>query len=175
MPADSGLVHIPVIIKNTDTALAFKSVVLVVRVSGGADFGSSLPEDLRSKKIYFSNRLEQPDWWKFWLGQYSRVKHQLFLISSGATDLIDPTKPDAYLQIPRTLFYVDNMRVFLNYPFDWVQQNPAKGYVLTPRNDGTGDYDFYNVNTPTKKFYLKYFKAANKYVFIDENGNQINV
>lgn len=177
MPADSGVVHVPVIIKNTDTALVNKSVILTVRVSGGSDFGSLLDESIRTKKILFSNRLEQPDWWIYWqgeLGNYSRTKHQLFLISSGTVDLVNfATVPDFYLQIPRDLFYISNFDAFLNDPFGWVAANPAKGYVLTARNDGSGDYDFYNVNAPTKKFHLQYFPQANKYVFIDENGQQV--
>ena len=175
MPADSGTTHVPVIIKNIDTALNNKSVVLTVRVSGGTDFGSSLPIGVRTKKIFFSNRLEQPAWWQYWgqLGPYSRVKHQLFLISSGTTDLVEFTVPDFYLQIPRDLYYISNTHEFLIHPFDWVQQHPEKGYVLTQRTDGTGDYDFYNINAPAKKFYLKYFSQAGVYVFIDENGNQV--
>lgn len=177
MPADSGQVHIPVIIKNIDTVLNSKSVVLTIKVSGGKDFGSNFYEAMRTKVILFSNRLEEPAWWPIWtgeLGTYSRIKHQLFLISSGTTDLVDlRTDPNGYLQIPRALFYISNFKAFLADPFGWVKQNPAKGYVLTPRNDGTGDYDFYNVNTPAKKTHLKYFAQANTYVFIDENGQQV--
>lgn len=177
MPADSGLVHVPVIIKNIDTALNSKSVVLTIRVSGGKDFGNSLGESIRTKEILFSNRLEQPVWWSDWAGQlgtYSRTKHQLFLISSGTTDLVVVSgNPNAYLDIPRCLFYISNFDAFLADPFNWVNQNPQKGYVLTPRNDGTGDYDFYNTNSPTHKFHLQYFPAVDKYVFIDENGKQV--
>ncbi|SDD69835.1 protein of unknown function [Mucilaginibacter pineti] len=175
MPADSGTTHVPVIIKNIDTGLTSKSVTLSVRVSGGEDFGSSLPGGIRSKTITFSNRLEEPEWWKYWgdLGAYSRTKHQLFLISSGTIDLVIPgSSPDWYMEIPRTLYYIQNFRVFLTYPFDWVKENPDKGYVLTKRANGV-DYDFYNINAPTKKYLLQYFKAADKYVFIDESGNQI--
>ncbi|WP_158800069.1 DUF4843 domain-containing protein [Pedobacter sp. L105] len=177
LPKDSGTVRVPLILKNTDAALMNKSVSLTVRVSGGEDFKTNLPVSVRTKEIIFSNRLEEPIWWKFWaqLGTYSRVKHQLFLISSGTTDLIDPSQPDAYLQIPRVLYYLENTRVFLTYPFDWVKENPQKGYVLTQRNDGTGDYDFYNTSTPTVKFYLKFFSQAGVYVFIDENGNQVTM
>jgi len=178
MPADSGQVHIPVIIKNIDTALNSRSVVLTIRVSGGKDFGSNFYEAMRTKEIVFSNRLEEPAWWPIWageLGAYSRTKHQLFLISSGTTDLVNlRTDPNGYLQIPRALFYISNFKAFLADPFGWVQQNPAKGYVLTARNNGTGDYDFYNVNTPTKKIHLQYFAQANTYVFIDENGQQVS-
>ena len=177
MPADSGVVHVPVIIKSTDTALVSKSVILTVRVSGGTDFGSLLDESMRTKKIQFSNRLEEPAWWPDWsglLGNYSRTKHQLFLITSGTTDLVVVSgNPNAYLDIPRALYFISNFQAFLTDPFGWVAQNPAKGYVLTARNDGTGDYDVYNAAAPTKKFHLQDFRQANKYLFIDENGQQV--
>jgi hypothetical protein len=178
MPADSGTTKVPVIIKNIDTGLTSKSVVLTVRISGGTDFGSSLPEGIRTKSIIYSNRLEEPDWWKYWgqLGPYNRTKHQLFLISSGSTSLVIPnSSPDWYTEIPRTLYYISNVHEFVTYPFDWVKSHPEKGYVLVKRTDNSGDYDFYNVNAPSKKFLLKYFPAADKYVFIDENKNQINI
>jgi hypothetical protein len=176
LPADSGTISIPLILLNTDTELVDKSVALTVVVVGGDDFATLLPESIRSKSIQFSNRLEQPAWWQYWgqLGRYSRVKHQLFLISSGTTDLVIPgSYPDSYMETPRTLYYIANASYFLNYPFNWVEENPESGYVLEQRKDGTGDYDFFNLASPNKKFYLKYFPSANKYVFIDENGDQI--
>ncbi|MGO4288763.1 DUF4843 domain-containing protein [Chitinophaga sp. RAB17] len=176
MPADSGTVHIPVIILNTDTALVNKSVYVTFRISGGTDFATQLPEGIRTKRIYFSNRLEIPAWWNFWgqLGSYSRTKHRLFLLSSGTKDLVIPNSyPDWYMEIPRALYYIANTSYFLHHPFDWVAQNPESGYVLKKRNDATGDYDFYNTGTPDIRFYLKYFKSADKYIFIDENNQQI--
>ncbi|RAJ11105.1 uncharacterized protein DUF4843 [Chitinophaga skermanii] len=176
MPADSGTTMVPIILLNIDTALANKSVDLTVRVYGGKDFDSELPDDIRSKRIFFSNRLEQPLWWPAWpqLGRYSRTKHQLFLISSGTRDLVIPgSYPDAYMEIPRALYYIANVSYFLNYPFEWVAENTKTGYMLEKRNDNTGDYDFYNIASPTKRFHLKYFQSANKYVFMDEYGQQI--
>ncbi|WP_214071806.1 DUF4843 domain-containing protein [Mucilaginibacter sp. dw_454] len=178
MPADSGVIHIPIILLNTDTALQNKSVSLSLVVSGGSDFSTNLPLAIRSEKINFSNRLEEPVWWHYWgqLGAYSRVKHQLFLISSGTRDLVIPdgsVDPNYYLQIPRTLYYIENVHEFLQDPFTWITQNPDKGYVLTKRSDSTGDYDFYNSSAPDKKFWLKYFPSVNKLIFIDEYGNQI--
>lgn len=178
MPADSGTIKVPVIIENTDPALANSSVNLALRVSGGTDFGSLLPVELRSKSIYYSARLEKPSWWIYWqgqLGDYSRVKHQLFLISSGTIDLVDLSQPNAYLQIPRTLYYIDNTRTFINDPFTWVSRHPEKGYVLTKRTDGTMDYDFYSSASPDKKFYLKYYAQVSGYFFVDENGKQITI
>lgn len=178
MPADSGVVHVPVIIKNIDKDLESKSVTLTLRVSGGQDFGTNLPDTIRKKTIMFSNRLERPQWWGFWEGElksYSRTKHQLFLISSGTRDLVDFSTPDYYLYIPRCLYYIENTRTFLKYPFDWVRQHPATGYVLTKRTDNSGDYDFYNVNAPDKKFLLKYFSSVDQYKFIDEYNKEITM
>lgn len=176
MPADSGTVRIPVIIKNTDTGLVSHSVALSFEVSGGEDFSSNLPLDIRSKTLFFSNRLERPLWWNDWqssLGTYSRVKHQLFLITSGTVDLVLFSKPNFYLEIPRTLFYIDNTRAFLKDPFTWVARHPEKGFVLTKRTDNSNNYDFYNTASPEKKFYLKYFEQVDSYFFLDENGMQV--
>jgi len=178
MPADSGLIHIPLVLLNTDTNLVNNSVRLTLVVSGGTDFTSNLPLYLRSIHVDFSNRLEQPAWWPYWgqLGSYSRVKHQLFLISSGTRDLVElnpRVDPNFYYYIPRCLYYINNVHEFLIDPFNWITQNPNAGYVLTKRTDNTGDYDFYNVSSPQKKFWLKYFPTVNKLIFIDEYGNQI--
>lgn len=175
MPADSGVVHVPLIIFNAE-GLTGESVFLSFQVSGGEDFKTALPEKLRTRTITFSNRLEQPVWWVYWLGElgmYSRTKHQLFLISSGTINLSNPATE--FMDTPRSLYYISNARNFLRYPFEWVEQNPDKGYVLTKRTDDTNDYDFYNVNNPAVKFHLKYFQSAGTYVFMDENGLQISM
>lgn len=176
LPADSGTFKIPVILKNTDEALAIKSVTLGLRTVAGGDFAANLPLPLRTKKIIFSSRLERPDWWGYWesqLGDYGRIKHQLFLIASGTVDLVDMSKPDSYLQIPRTLYYIDNFRNFLKDPATWIARNPDKGYVLAKKTDGSNVYEFYAEAAPTKRFTLSYFAQVNGYFFIDESGKQI--
>jgi len=96
------------------------------------------------------------------------------LISSGTVDLGMVTgNPTAYEVIPAALFFISNFDAFLADPFTWVAQNPAKGYVLTARTDGSGDYDFYSSADPNKKFHLEFFKQSGKYLFIDEYGNQV--
>ncbi|TCC87267.1 DUF4843 domain-containing protein [Pedobacter frigiditerrae] len=178
IPKDSGVVKVPVIVKNIDTGLVSNSVSLTLRVEGGQDFKGELPAAKRTKTLTFSNRLEEPYWWKYW-GQfrgYGRVKHEFFLIVNGNVNLADMSKPStAFYDIPRTLYYIENVRLFVTYPFDWVKQNPTRGYELKLRTDNSGDYDFYNVNAPSKKFHLKYFKQADEYVFLDEKGNQIKM
>jgi len=176
LPADSGTLKIPVILKNTDDALANKSVTLGLRTIAGGDFAAELPLALRTKKIIFSNRLERPGWWIYWqsqLGDYGRIKHQLFLIASGTVDLVDMSKPNAYLEIPRTLYFIDNFRVFLKDPASWIARNPDKGYVLLKKTNGSDEYEFYSESAPTKRFTLKYFAQVNGYFFVDESGKQI--
>ncbi|QPH39635.1 DUF4843 domain-containing protein [Pedobacter endophyticus] len=175
LPADSSTFKIPVILKNTDAALETKSVTLGLRTTAGGDFAADLPLPLRTKKVIFSNRLERPSWWIYWqseLGEYGRIKHQLFLIASGTVDLVDMSKPDAYLQIPRTLYYIDNFRFFLKDPATWIARNPDKGYVLV-KKESSNEYEFYAEAAPGKRFVLKYFAQVNSYFFVDENGKQL--
>ena len=176
LPADSGTVKIPIIIKNIDPLLAEKSVALTIIAAASSDFGETLPVKLRRRTLIFSNRLEEPSWWKYWQGNlggpYNRVIHQLFLISGGK-DLVNPTAPNGYLEIPRTLYYIENVRNLTNDPFTWVTRNPEKGYVLTKRTDGTQDFDFYSVSSPTIKFTVKFFPQVNRYFFVNDKGAQI--
>lgn len=175
MPADSGKINVPLVIKNIDPELSTKSVAITLRLTASEDFGEKLPLDHRTKKVIYSNRLEQPSWWMFWQGQlgpYSRVTHQLFLISGGQ-DLVNPTLPDAYMQIPRTLYYLENVRLFVKDPFTWVTRHPEAGYVLTKRNDGSEDYDFYSKESPAIKLLVKYFPQVDDYFFVNETGAQI--
>lgn len=174
IPADSGVVKVPVVLLNA-RGLEVQTVRLTFEVSGGTDFDTKLPGKIRTKSLIFSNRLEMPSWWMFWMGElgaYSRVKHQLFLISSGTRDLSPPSE---FMEIPRSLFYISNTRSMLKFPFNWVDTHPELGYVLTKRTDGSGDYDLYQKDAPATKFHLKYFSAADAYVFLDEDGKQITM
>lgn len=176
LPADSGTFKIPVILKNTDETLANKSVTLGLRTIAGGDFSAELPLNLRTKKVIFSNRLERPSWWGYWqsqLGDYGRVKHQLFIIVAGNVSLVDTSKPNAYLEIPRSLYYIDNFRVFLKDPATWIARNPDKGYVLVKKTNGSDEYEFYSESAPAKRFTLRFFAQVNGYFFIDESGKQI--
>jgi hypothetical protein len=175
MPADSGKINVPFIIKNTDPELTNNSVIVTLRIGEGEDFKDELPVAIRTKSYMYSNRLEQPSWWMYWqgnLGPYSRTTHRLFLISGGQ-DLTNPAAPNGYLGIPRTLYYLENAKNFTNDPFAWVARFPEKGYVLAKRTDGTEDYDFYQATAPLIKTHLKFFPQVNGYFFMNENGNQI--
>ena len=102
-----------------------------------------------------------------WLGgYYSQVKHELFLITTGVTDL-----STSGLDAPKNLYYVGRLNSFLADPFTWVANNPDKGYVLEQRTDG--NYDFYNTSTPNHRILYKKDVQAGRFFFIDENGVEV--
>jgi hypothetical protein len=166
MPADSGVYMLPVIILNKDPQLTTTSVSLQLKLLPSADLDTAI-NTLIKARIVFSNKLEKPIWWNMWLGAYySQVKHQLFLISSGATDLTT-----SGLDAPKNLYHVGRLNSFLNDPFNWVTLNPGKGYELTLRGDG--NYDFYSTKNPDKKILLRKNTSSGKFYFIDEAGKEV--
>lgn len=171
IPADSGAVQVPVVIYNKDPELADKTVSLAFALEATNDFQIDFPH-LNYAKISFSNRLEEPTWWMFWMGQlglYSRVKHQLFLISTGTNDMPVMSEPDAYLRVPEALYHISKYTAFVADPFGWVEDHPE--YALT--ETGSGDYEFYLKETPEKLILLKKDEGTGSYHFIDENGQSI--
>lgn len=166
IPADSGTFQLPVILYNTDAALSEKSVVLNLKLTPTSDLDTT-NNSIINARIVFSSKLEQPSWWSFWpLGNYSRVKHQLWLIATGVRELTTEGT-DA----PQSLYYIAKLNTLLTDPFTWVTNNPDKGYVLTQRNDG--DYDFYSTENPAQKILLRKNVSAGRFFFIDENGAEI--
>ncbi len=171
MPADSGTIQVPVVIYNKDPELAEKTVSLAFALQATTDFQVNFP-DLNEARISFSNRLEQPAWWMFWMGQlgmYSRVKHQLFLICTGTNDMPIMSLPDAYLRVPEALYHLAQYAAFINDPFSWVEDHSE--YML--EETSAGDYEFYLADTPEKIILLKKNEATGSYRFIDENGQSI--
>lgn len=170
MPADSGMAKVPVILYSSDAALKEHSVRIKFRLVSTEDFAvTNYAYD--TAKVIFSNRLEQPTWWNVWageLGAYSRVKHELFIRTSGTTEL--PAVPSGEV-VPMALFFTRTFRSFLSDPFAWVAANPEKGYVLEPA--GAGKYNFFSTTNPDLKYPLELNTADNKYYFRDEKGNRI--
>lgn len=170
--ADSGKFNLPVVIYNKDPEMDDSTFILTLSLAPTQDFQVNLTY-IPKVRISFSNRLEQPAWWMYWmsnLGTYSRVKHQLFLISSGTTELADMSKPDAYMEIPKTLFHIDQYKSFLNDPFKWIEKH--NDYSLT--ETGGGNYNFYLKSTPEKVTLLKKDTSSGIYRFIDEKGQFIS-
>ncbi len=168
LAADSGWAYLPLIIYNAPD-LEEKSVSVIIKLKATEDFGIENPDIIRAK-VVFSARLEKPHWWDAWpLAPYSRVKHQLFILVTGQTELTT-----SGLDAPKNLYFASLLTMMLNNPFAWVQNNPEKGYVLEPVTAGsTAGYDFYHVENPARKLRLQYSEIAARYFFLDENGQEI--
>ncbi|WP_188316226.1 DUF4843 domain-containing protein [Chitinophaga agrisoli] len=171
LPGNTGYGWLPLVLFGTDPALTSKTVQIKLQLESTSELGA-LYKKLDTMKILFSNRLEKPIWWDAWigeLGQYSRVKHELFIRVSGTTEL-PPTNSDA-TTTPRVLFYTRRFKAFLADPIQWITDNPSAGYTIIPTTNG--NYYFYSITNPDKKYLLEYSAAVNKYFFRDENGDFI--
>lgn len=170
MPADSGGTKVPIILFAADPALTGKTVRLKLRLVPSEDFTVTNPA-YDSAKVIFSNRLEKPVWWATWqmeLGNYSRVKHELFIRATGVTEL--PAAFDAQV-LPKVLYSTRRFKNFLASPVSWVAENPQAGYTLEPA--GAGKYNFFSIANPEKKYLLELNPADNRYYFTDETGARI--
>jgi hypothetical protein len=170
MQSDSGLCLVPVILYNKDTVLKSKTLTIGLTLKPTTDFGIAFT--LQNKGIIkFSNRLEKPNWWNSWageLGEYSRVKHELFIRASGTIDL--PVTVE-FNTIPKALYHTRRFKAFLLDPFTWVTQYAAEGYIITMEADGF--YYFYNDKNPDNKYKLEKNPDDGRYYFKDENGTRV--
>jgi len=163
----TGFTWVPLTIYSQDPELTEKSVTLHFRLYPSEDFDVNLPK-LSFGKLVFSNKLERPEWWGMWFGgYYSRVKHELFIITTGLTWM----SMDG-LDAPKNLYFVSVLNDFLADPFKWVNKNPTKGYAITPK-EGTQDYEFYSISNPGKKTLYRKNLQNGLYYFIDEFGNEV--
>lgn len=167
LAANTGETNVPLIIYNTDTALQSKSVQIRFRLYPTSDLDTALPQLIKGRLV-FSSKLEEPDWWTMWMGDYfSQVKFQIFIIVTGQTSMTTDG-----LDAPKNLYFVSVLTSFLSNPNAWLSKNPDKGYVLEKQDDNT--YYFYNKDNPEKKILYRYDAQANRYFFIDENGLEVN-
>ena len=166
--AGIGQTYLPVIINNVPE-LEERSVSLIVKLQESSDLGIENPAIIRAKLV-FSARLEKPNWWDSWpLGEYSRIRHQLFFLVTEQTELTTvATDP---FGVPKNLYFANLLTIMLNDPFRWVAEHPEKGYVLEEQEGGS--YHFYHPDNPAKIIELRYNAAAGRYYFIDEEGKEI--
>lgn len=173
IPAESGILYVPIILYNTDPLLAKSSVKIKFYLEATPDLGISMPS-LTVARLVFSSKLERPEWWDMWMisngDYYSQVKHQLFIIVTGQTML--SYGDGAGMDAPKNLYFVSQLTSFLNNPAKWVAANPDKGYVLDKIDDNT--YHFYNKDTPLKYIVYQYDPVAGQFYFIDENGDRVH-
>jgi hypothetical protein len=166
LPADSGTAYLPIIIYNTDTLLRKRSVALSLHLVATNDLGVAIA-DQDMGKVIISNKLEEPDWWAMWEGNYfSSTKYQLFIIATGLTTL-----STSGLDAPKNLYFVSVLTTMLQDPFGWVANNPQSGYVLALQANGS--YTFYNTNNPQSVIPVVQDPATGLWYFIDENGVEV--
>lgn len=168
MPADSGIVHVPVYLLADDTSLHSHSVKLRIKLVPTSDF--TVTDTLYNvAKISFSNMLTEPEWWAYWsqLGAYSRVRFELLILSTGTTVMYPPAD---FTHQPAMMFICSNFTSFIADPFTFVTKHPGLDLVVTPNADGT--YSLYAASNPDKQWILYPDGAA--YHFRDENGVTIN-
>jgi hypothetical protein len=171
MPADSGRAVVPVILLGTDPSLTTTAVTLLLKMESTPSLPSQFPA-MDSARITFSNLLVKPVWWVVWqgeLGEYSRVKYELFIRTSGTTEL--PKDQTDWQSTPRVLYFTRRFRAFLQDPLIRIADYTQEGYVITKNTDGT--YVFYNTGNPTKQYPLRYNTADGKYYFVDETGELV--
>ncbi|KIC93522.1 DUF4843 domain-containing protein [Flavihumibacter solisilvae] len=162
----TGFTWVPLVIFNTDPLLEQQSVTLRFRLFPTEDFGVNIPK-LTFGKLVFSSKLERPNWWNMWFGDYySRAKHEFFMIATGLTELSREG-----LDAPKNLYFVSLVNAFINDPFNWISKHPDAGYIMESLPDG--NYNFYHGAKPTKKILYRKNEQANKYYFIDELGTEV--
>ena len=167
LKGNTGVTRVPLIIYNSDSLLQSKSVQIKFKLYPTADLDTNLNKLTRGKLV-FSSKLERPDWWGMWMGDYfSQTKFRLFIITTGQTSMTMDG-----LDAPKNLYFVSVLTAFLNDPFTWVKRNADKGYILEKQKDDI--YQFYHKESPGKRILYQYDPQAAKYFFIDENGLQIN-
>lgn len=167
IPADSGGLQVPIVLYNTDTLLQDMSVGLRFKLEPTEDFGTALPFGVDAKLV-FSARLEKPYWWagvESMFMDYSRTKHQLYLIAIGNIPLIMEGA-----NIPYNLFIMDKFRRFLADPFTW--EESSEDYEIETVEAGK-DYVFYNVHNPAVRIKIRWANDAQRYYFVDENNNNV--
>lgn len=174
--AGEGLFELPVVLVNTDPAMEDQTLKLTITLTPSDDLGTGFPY-LNTVDISFSNRLEEPEWWGWYageLGTYSRVRHYLFLVSTGATEL--PPAADGGAMV--ALGYARVFQTFLNDPFKWVEANPGFAIDRVADQDGVPTYNFYLRERPDKTYKLQKIQLASPpspptNVFFDEKGVMI--
>ena len=167
LKANTGETLVPLIIYNSDSTLQSESVQIRFKLYPTSDLDTALNKLIRGKLV-FSSKLERPDWWGMWLGDYfSQTKFQIFIITTGQTSMTT-----SGLDAPKNLYFVSVLTSFLNDPFNWIKKNAEKGYVM--ERQANGSYYFYSKDNPNKRILYQYDAQAAKYFFIDENGLEIN-
>lgn len=86
---------------------------LVIRIADNDNFIKG-PVGYRDAVVYISNYLVQPDWWDedmsdIFLGPYSDIKYQAFIVATGITDLKDMDNAHIIAYVSELVYYLRNL------------------------------------------------------------------
>ena len=86
---------------------------IVLRIENNENFLQG-PEDYLTSIIYVSDILSRPDWWDsdfetIFLGPYSDIKYEHFIIATGISDLSDMSVPDIQAYVRMYVSYLQQL------------------------------------------------------------------
>ncbi|AGY52680.1 hypothetical protein BRDCF_p53 [Bacteroidales bacterium CF] len=183
MPADSGLVYIPLIVRNTDPNLSLEPVKLALKIEANSDFGSY--PAMQSTIVTFSNTIKKPVWWDYWQASQSSFPEFSVTAYGLVTKVTGRTSFETSSGGDMSLFYI-SVYSMLNVwtPFfnaatsgvqtlrTWMEGHP--GWVLV-KHTSDEYYDFYQeLYTSTKYKYGPVSAGSSVFGFFDENGGVVS-
>jgi hypothetical protein len=183
MPADSGLIYLPVIVKNSDPALSLNPVKLALLIEANEYFGSN--PKMQSAIITFSNTINEPSWWQYWMTSQSSFPKFSVTAYSLVTMVTGRNKFETTSSGDISLFYISiYSMLYVWTPFynasvsgpaalsSWIENHP--GWILT-KHSSDEYYDFYRTDSPSVKFkYGPVSSGSSVYGFFDENGKIVS-
>lgn len=98
-------------LKNVPELQEEKCIVLRIEPDAGFKQG---PVDYLTSVIYVSDILSRPDWWNsdfetIFLGPYSDIKYENFIIATGVSDLSDMNVPDIQAYVRMYVSYLQKL------------------------------------------------------------------
>lgn len=97
-------------LKLTDNPELSTERRIVLRVAENGYFQPG-PSPYRTATIYVTNKLAQPDWWdsdfeKVFLGTYSDIKYEHFILATGVSDLSEKTSQEVIAYVREFIYYL---------------------------------------------------------------------
>lgn len=182
MPADSGSIQLPVIIKKGDSRLNIAPVKIALQIQPNEDFISN--PKMQNTIVTFSNTIKEPVWWDFWYRYQSDFPKFSVTAYSLVTKITRRTSFATTSAGNTSEFYI-SVYSMLNVwsPFftavtsgvqtltTWIGNHP--GWLLV-KHTNDADYDFYQSSDPSAKFrYGVVSSGSTIYGIFDENGNVV--
>ncbi len=182
MPADSGLIQLPIIIKKGDSRLNITPVVIALKIESN-EFFIANPK-MQYTTVTFSNTIKLPIWWEYWyksqsdFPKFSITAYSLVTKVTGRTSFATSSAGNTS-EFSITVYSMLNVWS----PFfaaatsgvqsltTWVGNHP--GWVLV-KHTNDDYYDLYHTSDPSTKFKYGVVSAGSTvYGVFDENGKVV--